>query len=187
LRDADRTEPRSDQELIDAANAGDDAAFSALYHRYRDWVVALAYRFTGSHEDSLDVLQETFTYLLRKFPGFTLTSAMTTFLYPAVKNLSIALRQRRARHAQNEAALEQTPAPPANVDQTNAARAELAFVLAGLPAGQREVLLMRFVDDMSLDEIGHALAIPTGTVKSRLHNALQTLRGDPRTRDYFDR
>ena len=53
-------------------------------------------------------------------------------------------------------------------------------VVSSLPEGQREVLLMRFVDGMQLDEIAVALAIPLGTVKSRLHNAIQTLRADPR-------
>jgi RNA polymerase sigma-70 factor (ECF subfamily) len=44
---------------------------------------------------------------------------------------------------------------------------------------------MRFVDDMALDEIAVALEIPVGTVKSRLHRALETLRDDPRARVYF--
>ena len=44
---------------------------------------------------------------------------------------------------------------------------------------------MRFVDAMSMEEIGRALGIPVGTVKSRLHNALQILREDPRTRAHF--
>ena len=64
-------------------------------------------------------------------------------------------------------------------------RAELAAVLAVLPGEQREVILMRFVDDMKIVEIAKALNIPVGTVKSRLHNALQALRHDRRTRDYF--
>ena len=66
-----------------------------------------------------------------------------------------------------------------------ASRAELAAALGALTAEHREVVLMRFVDDMSLDEIAGALAIPPGTVKSRLHRALETLRNDPRTREYF--
>jgi RNA polymerase sigma-70 factor (ECF subfamily) len=61
---------RTDQQLITAINAGDDHAFEALYYRYRDWVVRLAQRFTGNPDDVLDVLQETFAYLSRKFPGF---------------------------------------------------------------------------------------------------------------------
>ena len=86
---------RSDRELVRALNAGDVSAFDALYYRYRDWVVRLAHRFTGNADDALDVLQETFSYVFRKFPGFRLTASMTTFLYPVVKNLSIAARRKR--------------------------------------------------------------------------------------------
>ena len=62
----------SDQELIELVNEGDADAFEVLYRRYRDWVYHLAWRFTGSRQDALDVLQETFTYLLGKFPGLVL-------------------------------------------------------------------------------------------------------------------
>ncbi|MHC5020492.1 MAG: RNA polymerase sigma factor, partial [Planctomycetota bacterium] len=80
---------RSDQDLIDAANGGDVAAFEALYLRYRDWCVRMAYRFRGDHDEALDVLQEAWTYVLRKFPGFVLTGKMTTFLYPVVKHTAL--------------------------------------------------------------------------------------------------
>ncbi|MEW6249269.1 MAG: sigma-70 family RNA polymerase sigma factor, partial [Planctomycetota bacterium] len=62
---------------------------------------------------------------------------------------------------------------------------ELAGVLADLPEGQREVLLMRYVDELTLVEIAEALGIPLGTVKSRLHAAIAALRADARTREYF--
>jgi len=74
------------------------------------------------------------------------------------------------------------PAPPS---PKRASRKELAAVLRTLPEEQLEVVLMRFVDDMALAEIAEALSIPLGTVKSRLHNALNALREDPRTRSYF--
>ena len=48
--------------------------------------------------------------------------------------------------------------------------------VAALPAAQRDVVLLRFVDDFSLEQIAAALDVPLGTVKSRLHHALQTLR-----------
>src|SRR5439155_19666095 len=81
--------------LIADINAGDAGAFDAIYYRYRDRVMRLAIRFTGDHADALDVLQETFAYLFRKFPGFVLTAQMTTFLYPVVRNLSLAARRQR--------------------------------------------------------------------------------------------
>ena len=50
---------------------------------------------------------------------------------------------------------------------------------------RRSVEELRDIDDLSLDEIAASLSIPLGTVKSRLHNAVRTLRDDPRTRKYF--
>lgn len=176
-------DPRSDEELICAIEAGDAGAFDALYYRYRDWVVALAHRFTGNGDDALDVLQETFSYLIRKFPGFVLTARMTTFLYPVVKNLSLAIRRKRGRFAGDEDALLQVPAGDA--DDPRKSRTELAQVMSALPLTHREVVLMRFVDGMTLEEIAEALSIPLGTVKSRMHHALNVLREDARTRKYF--
>src|SRR5437667_8192881 len=102
-----KSNSRSDRELIAAINDGQADAFEALYYRYRDWVVGLAYRFTGDRELALDVLQETFLYFLRKFPGFILTAQLKTFLYPAVRNLSISARRKAGRFQSDEKELEQ--------------------------------------------------------------------------------
>jgi RNA polymerase sigma-70 factor, ECF subfamily len=179
-----RKDQRTDIELIDAINRGDADAFDALYFRYRDWVASLAVRFTRNHADALDVLQETFSYLLKKFPGFKLTSAMKTFLYPVVKNNSLTLLRKRGREVSNEQAIDATPATDQPVGHNP--REDLAAVVAILPEAQREVLLMRFVDDMTLQEIADALNAPLGTAKSRLHHGLKTLREDEGTRGYFE-
>jgi RNA polymerase sigma-70 factor (ECF subfamily) len=177
------SDPHSDARLIAAINAGDARAFDTLYLRYRDWTASLAYRFIGDRDLALDVTQETFIYLLRKFPGFTLTAQMKTFLYPVIRHLAIAAAQKSRRIApglNDEAALAQAAAPaepPVGDD--------LAAVLAILPAGQREVLMLRFVDDLPLQEIASAMGLPLGTVKSRLHLGLAALRGDERTKKYF--
>ena len=169
-----------DEELLQRARSGDPDAFEALYRRHRDWVHRVAWRFTGNQQDALDVLQETFIYVLKKLPGLCLTASMTTFLYPVVKHLSLNLRRRHGVNAGADILLASPdPAVPP------APRAELAAALAGLSPEQREVILMRFVDDLALDEIAAALNVPVGTIKSRLHRALETLRQDPRTRDYF--
>jgi RNA polymerase sigma-70 factor (ECF subfamily) len=174
------SDPRSDSQLVAAANAGDASAFDALYHRYKQWVVGLATRFTGDADQAMDVCQETFIYLLSKFPGFTLTSRLPTFLYPAVKHLAIGARRKAARFIGGEQDFDSVagayPVEPS----------ELTAVVAGLPDTHSEVVLMRFVDGLSLEEIATALKIPLGTVKSRLHNALAMLRGDPRVRKFFE-
>ncbi len=176
----------SDVELVAAISAGDAAAFEVLYLRYRDWVVALAYRFTGDSDSALDILQDTFVYVLKKFPGFRLTAQFKTFLYPVVRNLSLAARRKATRYQASTAELERlerSPAPePARTEP-----GDLAYVLAWLPEEQREVLMLRFVDGLNLADIAGAMEIPLGTVKSRLHNALQALRQDERTQKFFER
>lgn len=178
-------DPRTDAELLSALNGGDAAAFDTLYDRYRDWVVTVARRYTGDADDALDVLQETFAYLLRKCPHLYLTGRMTTFLYPAVKHLAIALRRKRGRLRNDDEALAQLAddADPATTPDTGR---ELIGLVRSLSEPQREVLLLRFVDDLSLQEIADALSIPLGTVKSRLNHAIAALRDSPVARRYFE-
>jgi RNA polymerase sigma-70 factor (ECF subfamily) len=176
---------RSDEALIARISQGDAEAFEVLYRRHRDWVANLAFRFLGDRDLALDVLQETFLYVLRKFPGFRLTCQFRSFLYPAVRNLSIAARRKAGRlRSDDPGILEQIAAPPLS-DAGDSSRAQLSIVLTSLPEAQREVLLLRFVEGLSLNEIAAALEVPTGTVKSRLHHALATLRQDERTRNFF--
>jgi RNA polymerase sigma-70 factor (ECF subfamily) len=157
---------RTDAELVSAWRGGDDSAFEELYGRYHSWVASLAYRFTRNRDDALDVLQDTFSYLHRKRRGFELRSQMKTFLYPVVKHLSLSRRRR-------ETALDpklDPAAPPTPTDET-------AALLQGLSDVQQEVVLLRFVDGLDLQAIADALEVPLGTVKSRLHSALELLRG----------
>ena len=171
-----------DEALIEKAAAGDEEAFSELYHAYRDWVYRLAWRFLKDEGLAQDVVQETFVYLIKKLPELQLTARMTTFLYPVVKNLCLNLLRARRPHDPGEQLLLEIPAPkpssPSGLD-------DLRTVLAVLPVEQAEVLTMRFIDDMQLAEIAQALDIPLGTVKSRLHHALRALRESPGCRRYF--
>ena len=178
-------DPRSDHDLIAALNAGDAAAFDALYYRYRDRILRLAYRFTANHADAQDVLQETFSYLYKKFPGFRLTASMTTFLYPVVRNLSLEIhRKKRTATTTSADILAELPGFAAG-DQIDQIRAELAAAMANLSPEHRQTVLLRFVDDLTMEEIAAATAVPVGTVKSRLHHAIAAMREDPRIRRYF--
>lgn len=172
----------SDQTLVDRAAKGDSNAFGQLYERTKDWVYALAYRFTQDHNLALDVVQETYTYLVTKIPTLTLTAKLTTFLYPVVRNNALNLLKRQKRFAGSADDLDELPAPASIGDQD---LTDLGAALKNLPQAQRQVLLMRYVDGMTNQEIATALDLPLGTVKSRLHHALEFLRQDPGCRRYF--
>ena len=174
---------RSDEQLFAAMNRGDGSAFETFYARYRDFVHNLAWRFTGHQADALDALQATFEHLLQKIPNLTLSAKATTYLYTIVRSIAVShIRQRRRAGSLSEREEASLTAPPAATPES---LADLAVVLRRLPEAQREVVLMRYVDDMPLEDIAVALGIPLGTVKSRLHHALATLRADERTRRYF--
>lgn len=174
-------EERTDQELIAAANAGEASAFECLYFRYRDWVVNLAYRFTDDREMALDILQEAFLYLLKKFPGFTLTCQMKSFLYPVIKHLALNALVKTKRFETGD--LFESLEAPANVPAEYEA---LRAAISRLPSQQRETVILRFMEGFDLAEIAAALEVPVGTVKSRLHHALEGLRRNPALREYFD-
>ena len=167
-------------------NDGDSGAFEVLYLRHRDWAMNLAFRFTNDRELALDVLQEAFLYLLKKFPGFTLRAKFTTFLYPVIRNLALNARRKNQRYELVDDKLEELTQP---VEQhvEEYFEEQLRVVMSNLPAQQQEVLLLRFADDHSLNEIAEILEIPPGTVKSRLHNALRALAENPRTKTYFEK
>ena len=172
-------DPRTDLQLIAALNRGDYNAFAPLYERHKDWVYRLATRYT-EHHAAQDVVQEVFAYLLAQFPGFKLTARITTYLYPVVKNIALSGKRRTRKLKFGEV-------PEAGTEEPEVLLPEGAMgeVLASLPAGQLEVLLMRVVDGMSVEEVAAALGIAEGTVKSRLHLTLEKLRQDERARAWL--
>ena len=116
-------------------------------------------------------------YLLRKFPpsgeGLDLTAQLRSLLYPVARNFTLtAVRQRRRIEQNTDLEPDQLP-DPRTVDPQYE---NLTKAIMGLSASQREVLLLRFVDGMRLNEIAEALGIPLGTVKSRLHFAVRALK-----------
>ena len=171
---------QDDRALVARANAGEAAAFTALYRAHGDWAYAVAQRLVGDRDDARDVVQEAFDALFGKFPGFVLASSIRAYLYPVLRHCAISAlrRKRRIVPLDPEAAAARAPQPgwergsPSDFDR----------MIAALPAEQRAVVRLRFGLDFRLEEIADALGVPLGTVKSRLHHALAALRkkDDPR-------
>ena len=176
-----RFDKLSDPELVEVCNSGsrDDAveAFGLLYRRHRDYVTRVALRFCSDREIAADTLQETFVYLLRKFPpsgeGLILTARLRSLLYPVARNLTLTALKRRRRDERSSGVDPDQLPDPRSVDPQ---QDDLARMMTSLSSRHREVLLLRFVDGMRINEIAEALEIPPGTVKSRLHFAVRELR-----------
>lgn len=175
----------TDEELIDALNRSQPRAFDQLYARHREWVWRVAVRYLGDESEAWDVVQTVFMDFLKRFPGFVLTSRLTTYLYPVTRHFAYAAARKRKRIA--TAIDESTPLPSSACPdvERDERLGRLNQAISRLPAIHAEVLLMRFVDDLSMEEIGAALGVPPGTVKSRLHHAIAKLQADPDAAAYF--
>lgn len=181
-------EASTDLELIESINAGlqpaADRAFESLYHRHKDFVYRVAYRYCGDADFAADATAETFAYLVRQFPGFALTARMTTFLYPVTKHNALATK-RKAKRGATSPLDDAAAAIPAATPTPSTAKDDLTVVLARLSEDHREVVLLRFVDELTLQEIAEATDVALGTVKSRLHHALKQLREDEKAKKFF--
>lgn len=178
-----RAQARSDAELLRAAAAGEHAAFDELYRRHKRFVLAVARRTAGSDADAHDALQETFLYLVRKLPALELNGQLSSLLYPVAKRFGRAARERSRRARTDEEALElaSRAAPAGDGD----GREELVALVRGLPVELRETLILRYADGLELAAVAEALGVPVGTVKSRLHQAIQLLKADPRAQRWL--
>lgn len=175
---------------MEVCNEGDAAAavtaFGSLYRRHRDYVLRVALRYTDDHDIAADTLQDVFAYLLRQFPppgpGLKLTARLTTYLFPIAKNSAISILRKAKRGVGGELEPDELPATESGRGSDD----DIDRLLENLPAARQEILKLRFLDEMSLEEIAAVLVIPLGTVKSRLHLAIKALRDDPATKNFFE-
>jgi RNA polymerase sigma-70 factor, ECF subfamily len=164
----------SDINLIELANKGNEEAMNALYYRYREWVYGLAFRLCGDNEDAQEILQEVFIYFFNKFPEFELRSSLKTFLYPVVKNNAISIIRKKRKVISIDDPIAQN-IPDESVEWTEELRS-LSEYLEGFSKEDKELVCLRFYDELQLVEISEVFKVPLGTIKSRLNRLLARLR-----------
>lgn len=171
----------SDADLIERCRDGDARAFQILYDRYRDWVLRQAKRYVRQDSDALDVMQEVFRYLFSLVPTYKPQAQLSTLLYKVVRNVCLSELQRQRR--QNSLSLDQEDSSLAAVAPSEPGQDcplemdRISEAIDEMPDTYREVIVLRLIEDWSYMQISEALDIPLGTVKSRLHNGTEILRG----------
>ncbi len=175
---------RSDEELVEACQAGEASAFDVLVARWEDKIRGLAYRFLGSEEEARDVAQEAFLKAYRALGGFKREARFSSWLYQIATNLCRdRLRRRRTRATVSLEELEETgpvimetrPGAHERLLQLDLARVVRRAVHA-LPEEQREVVILKEYQGLTFLEIAQALDLPVSTVKTRLYRGLGQLR-----------
>jgi len=164
-----RRSSRSDPQLVERAQAGDERAFAELVDRYGGAVVSLCYASTLNVAESEDLSQEVFMAAWRGLPRFRGASAFSTWLFALARNACVDQARRRAVRPQlvddrEHAADVVDEAPRETARAILAAAAELSLPL-------RQALLLRDVQGLSYEEIARVQDVPLGTVRSRLSAA----------------
>jgi len=159
------------------ARAGDMEAFAALVRRYQDRIFTVGLRLTRNRASAEDAAQQTFLQAWERRQSYDRRWRVSTWLYRIVTNLCVDEHRRRARAAALSAQGDhRPPAHPHAMVEARERRDRLNGALGGLPPAQRTVLVLRYLDDLSYDEIGRVCGLPVNTVKSHLQRGKATLR-----------
>lgn len=174
-----------DQDLISRCQRGDLDAFGQIYARYERVVYRYAYHMLGDPDDADDIKQDTFVKAYRTLPGFRGDCSLLTWLLKVAGNLCRDRHKTRIRRGETALLPEivadlpdssDLGADPAMLLERKDLHQTLYRVLAGLPEGQKELIVLRDVQGLSYQEIADVLGCSVASVKLRLFRARRGFR-----------
>ncbi|MBI4566798.1 MAG: sigma-70 family RNA polymerase sigma factor [Planctomycetes bacterium] len=184
-----------EKELVRRARRGDRLSFARLVEAHQDRLFNAVARMVGNRDDAADLVQEVFLKAFRALDEFREEARFFTWLYRIAMNAAISHRRRapaRGRvvslsapgggaETEGEPGLSLDPEDPAGGPGRDAELREMGGAveraIAGLPAEERALVVLRDVDGCTYEEIAEVLSISLATVRSRLHRARLDLRG----------
>lgn len=168
-----------EEQLVQGLRRQDPQAVQEMMASHGDRLFRSACLLCGDQAEAQDLVQETLLQAVRSGPRFRASSSVYTWLHGILLNLTRHYHRDRKRLVYDEELPRLEPAPheenPSQLDAELTAAA-LADALARLSGPHREVLVLRFYEDMKIHEIAAHLGISKGTVKSRLHYAIAEMR-----------
>ncbi|MFH1024196.1 MAG: glycoside hydrolase domain-containing protein [Planctomycetota bacterium] len=153
-----------------------EEAFTEIARRHGGMVFGVCRRSLPNHEDAEDAAQAVFLLLAKKAAGLPNREAVAGWLYRAAQMVSLEKRRRDIRRREIErktVAMKNQECESASWERV---REELDAAISGLPKVQREAVVMAYLEGMSQEGVARELAVPLGTVKSRLSRGLEHLR-----------
>lgn len=181
-----------EEKLVERLKRRDEAAFNELVRLYQGKIYRLVFRMIGDRGEAEDLAQEVFVTVFKSIDSFRGDSKLSTWLYRVASNHCknrIKYLGRRARGQKKEldemadrdaleSATMNTSAQIHRPDDMASARQTEGIIkraIGELPEDQRELVVLRDIENMTYDEIQDVTGLPEGTVKSRLHRARLSL------------
>lgn len=184
------TDSLSDEWLMQAYLEGDESCFAVLIERYERELYSYLRRMTGDAALAEDVFQNTFLQVHLKRHLYDRGRAFRPWLYTIATNQAIDWMRRNQRHRrvrlesesdngqQGSSPLDRISGPgvqPERLAEQSEWRAQVRAAVDGLSNHLRSVLVLSYYQGLKYKEIADILRIPVGTVKSRLHSAIEKL------------
>ena len=168
-----------DRELLEACQRGDHDAFRALFEANQDRVYSIALRYSGDEAAAMDIAQDTFLKLLSRIQDFREEANFDSWLYRIVANSCLDHRRRARRWLPLLEDFANLFTVRRETVLQDLLRAEMQHdvqqVVAGLVPEQRIVVVLRYTENLSYEEIAEVLGCSAGTVGSRLNRAHKVL------------
>ena len=159
--------------LVVKSQMGERPALEELYRRYNPRVGYYLRRMIQT-EDAADAQQEVWLTVLRRLPRLRAADAFSVWLYRIARSKALdRIADRRAFQWLETTETEAAAAPEPPFMAADAAAVHVG--IARLPPPQREVVLLRFMEDLSYEQIADVVGCTIGTVRSRLHHAKHRL------------
>jgi RNA polymerase sigma-70 factor (ECF subfamily) len=170
-----------DGALIERLQAGDNEALGELYDCYRSQVYRTALAITHDTAAAEDILQECFLKVHAYADRIDTSVPLAPWLYRVTVNLSYTWTVRRKkRRISLDAFIDRLVSPARHSPEPTAERTEIQEAVQraidALPFGQKVVIVLHYLNGLSLKEIAYILDCPVGTVKSRLYYGRENLR-----------
>jgi len=174
--------------LAKLSRGGDRRAFAELVELYKDKLYHLAYRMLNQSHEAEDIVQETFLRVYTNLHRYDETQKFSTWIYRIATNLCIdRLRKRKPNYSldaempEGEGAdwyslLPSDQATPESEVVLSEMQEHIRAAIDTLPEKYKSVVILRYLHDMSLQEIGDVLGMPVTTVKTRVHRGREFLR-----------
>lgn len=171
-----------DQELINQVKRGEEGAFRILYEATKQPIFKMVMLLAERKDEAGDIMAEIYMALLQSLPRYDGVKPFPPWLYGLVTRQVSAWNRKRWRlwrigaRAREAYGLQEASEDAERIFFRDEDRRELRELLDRLPYKHREVVLLRYYQELSFEEIAEALDIPVGTAKSRHHDALKKLR-----------
>lgn len=164
-----------DAELVRRYQQGDARAFAEFAARHRDRVYRVARHWLRHPGDAEDVVQEVFMRSLGGLTGFLFRAQPTTWLLRVTRNVCRETNRKVRRHLDvDDPAIQDALGSDGQAGADD--HAQLRRHVRALPARQRDVVILRIFEELSVADTARALGCREGTVKAHLHKAIENLR-----------